>query len=89
MFVMGSYRVDVIPSKGGSNWRPTRPERRLAQDQEWITNFVSTPADLVFGHGDLWEDLPLVAKRRRYRLSGLANLYNAGSSAFPTEVPSY
>ena len=45
----------------------------------WITAFVSTPADLVFGHGDMWSHDPLVTKTPEgWRLSGVVGLHNAG-----------
>lgn len=51
-------------------WRETR---------EWYTTFVSRPADLVFGHGDLWlGEARLTRTVDGYRLSGVTHLMNAG-----------
>ncbi|MEK7476258.1 MAG: phosphotransferase [Candidatus Coatesbacteria bacterium] len=51
-------------------WRETR---------EWITTFVSTPGDLVFGHHDMWLYNTRVTKTPEgYRLTGVSGLHNAG-----------
>jgi aminoglycoside phosphotransferase len=51
-------------------WRETR---------QWVTTFVSTPGDLVFGHHDMWLDMTRVTKTPEgYRLTGVQGLHNAG-----------
>jgi len=76
----GYLEVDVIE---GALARELEADKVLKdvwhETRGWITTFVSTPADLVFGHGDLWLPDTLVAKTSEgYRLSGVTLLYNAG-----------
>ncbi len=80
-FSFGRYlEVDVIEGALGQELDADRALYDVwSETRQWITTFVSTPTDLVFGHGDLWLDKTRVTKTPEgYRLFGASALHNAG-----------